>query len=133
MSQSHDFSRSLTLLGLALGAFACDSTTDIIIIGPGHASVAGQVTTSEGAPVPAATVRINCPGVSPVLITADAAGRYGANLSTSEQAMLGHNGQVSCHFTEPAVGPPHVQVDKVLGFALGSQLVPLQMVDLQEE
>lgn len=133
MTHSQSIARSLALLGIAFGAFACDATTDPFTIGPGHASVMGKVTTSTGAPVPSTTIRISCPGVSEVVIPVDTAGSYAANLTTSEPALQVGAGEVSCRFAEPAVGFPRVQVNARLGFARGPVLVPLQMVDLHEQ
>ena len=122
---------TVILLGAGLGGWACGTTTDVFTTGSGGASVAGRVTRG-GAPIAAATIRINCDGAAPVFVTADSAGNYGVSLVTSEQTFDVRGGQVPCHFTEPALGAPRAEVDKVVGFARGPVLRVLQLVDLRE-
>ncbi len=125
------FSLICLLAGTLAVASGCDSPADPFTSGPGHASVQGQVTDAAGGPVTNTSVRIACAGASPVTIPTDTLGLYGANLSLPAAAFEASGGRPACHFTEPAVGTPQVQLDTALGFARGPVLVALQRVNLQ--
>lgn len=125
-------------VGIALAAIAgaspgCGSPTDPFTSGPARATVTGLVTASTGSPIAQTTINIACAGGGPaVRVTTDSAGHYLTNLASGSNPFDGGSGKLLCHFTEPAVAGPRVQVDTALGFVRGPVLVALQFVDLHE-
>jgi hypothetical protein len=122
------------LLGLVCSlAAACSSPSDPFTTGDGHASVQGLVTGRSGSALSNTGVFVACEGASTVATRTDASGRYLINLDAPAASLNANGSQLRCHFTEPNASSPRAQKDTVLGFGRGPVLVPLQMVDLQEQ
>ena len=122
---------SVLLASTLAAVTGCDWPADPFTTGPGHASVHGQVTDAAGGPIVNTTVRIACAGASAMTIATDTLGVYGAGLSLPAAAFEATGGRPTCRFTEPGSGTAQIQLDTALGFARGTTLVPLQLVDLQ--
>jgi hypothetical protein len=135
MPRWYSIHRAFTLGAIALAMVACatSSTADPFTTGPGHASVQGLVTATNGTPVIGSTVSVTCVGETAAIVPTDSNGRYIANLGASASAVDAGSGHVACHFVEPATGPVRAQMDVTLGFARGPVLVALQTVNLQEQ